>query len=310
MHVLFRIMLILCLKTILFQEEQEVKRLEALKRERQKRIAARGSSTTAQPLSIPPNRARLFNSSKFSDSAPKSFSTFHKFPLRGSVVSHDSQKITKTNSKLHGSSRSVSSLPDTKKEDNSLMSEKKPVSRLRRLSDHSNGVVHHVSSVKSASSNQVVTRPKNFDTKIKKNSPIINQDKSKSATLPELKVRKSTAIERLSSAKKGNGDKITMASEKLKTKDTVKEHCGNEDGTPIIAKTVATEEQEKLPFPVFASSESYSGHKTELQIHAPLTINTDVVAKVANEIPSDKKPTCEVLLIFKKHFLANQNLFT
>lgn len=78
-----------------FQEAEERKRLEALKIERQKRIAARSSSNAVQsPLSTKQTRPGLttkvspssLKGSKFSDLEPGSNSPQEKLPVRSSSI--------------------------------------------------------------------------------------------------------------------------------------------------------------------------------------------------------------------------------
>uniref|UniRef100_A0A1D1ZHT4 COP1-interacting protein 7 n=2 Tax=Anthurium amnicola TaxID=1678845 RepID=A0A1D1ZHT4_9ARAE len=150
------------------QEEEEIRRLEALKRERQKRIAARSSNADQSPSTpqqrrtqIPTNLSPISHrGSKFSDSEPGSSLPLRKLHIRASSVgSTDSQKITRSirpdvpkQAAGNGLSRSVSSLPVPKKEVNSVTPEPKTASvQRRRLSDPEGRNVHS-SSLKLGSS--------------------------------------------------------------------------------------------------------------------------------------------------------------
>ncbi|KAJ6821427.1 uncharacterized protein M6B38_392205 [Iris pallida] len=182
-------------------EEEQRKRLEALKLERQKRIAARSSSNAAQspsaekqtgtgmPTKVSPSS---FKGSRFSDSEPSSHSPIQKLPIRStSIGSKDSQGTTKpnrSNGSLNGLSRSVSLLPE-KKESNSAMHETLAASaRLKRLSEPKVSSTLHASN-KSGSTDHVPKRNTTTDPQIKKISAITKEDKTQSATLPEVKIR-------------------------------------------------------------------------------------------------------------------------
>ncbi|CAN6479517.1 unnamed protein product [Victoria cruziana] len=132
------------------QEDEQIKRLEALKRERQKRIAARSSSVQSpstsqlskvrQSTKVSPG---LLKSSKFTDSEASSPSPVPKIGARsGSVGSISSVKILKRSSPNatravgNGLIRSASSVPEFKKANAASSSDAKAtISRLRRLSE-------------------------------------------------------------------------------------------------------------------------------------------------------------------------------
>lgn len=254
------------------KEEEEAKRLEALKIERQKRIAARGSSTTGQatlssqqtrkqlPTKLSPSAKR---SSKFSDSEPGSSSPLQRLPVRtasaGSINSHKASKPTKLNTGSHSGgnrlTRSVSSLPEPKKENAVVTPDiKLSMARIRRLSEPKMSSSQHVSSVK-ARSTEPVSKPKASDgSETKKISAIMNYDKSKAASLPELKIRKSKepAVAHSKPAgkelvQKVNGTKSVSTSEgaELKrNKDKISHHIDADDNL-VIEKTVVMLESER-----------------------------------------------------------------
>ncbi|XP_042517250.1 COP1-interacting protein 7-like [Macadamia integrifolia] len=310
------------------KEEEEAQRLEALKRERQKRIAARGSSGPApSPLSSQQTRSRLpmklspsAQKSKFSDSDPASVSPLQRLPIRTtSVGSSDSQKITKI-SRLssgppggNGVSQSLSSLPEQKKEiDGSTPESKTTRMRTRRLSDHKTSNSHHVSSVKSRSA-EPVSKPKlSNGPEIKKISAIMSLDRTKAATLPELKIRTlkgPSDVDQNKTAPKEATQKADLKKSSVSSEDTKLRsndktgHSSSGDENPIIEKTVVMLEPEVPPIPVAHSSEERmemkrgpydedkAGAKTEVvseyaAIHAPVSpLNRD-----ASECHSDERP--------------------
>uniref|UniRef100_A0A2N9GHT8 COP1-interacting protein 7 n=1 Tax=Fagus sylvatica TaxID=28930 RepID=A0A2N9GHT8_FAGSY len=258
------------------KEEEEMKRIEALKIERQKRIAARGSSNPAKsplpsnqtkkqlPTKLSPSSHKV---SKFSDSEPGSSSPLNRFPIKtASVGSSDSQKASKPSSLNTGShsagnklSRSVSSLPEPKKENSSVPSDAKAsMARIRRLSEPKMGSSHHVSSVKSQSAEPVSKRKISDGPESKKLSAIVNYDKSKAATLPELKIRTSKGpdVARTKSAakemtQKVNGKKSSTTSEgaELKRNNENISHHSDGDDNPVIEKTVVMLECDKPSVP-------------------------------------------------------------
>ncbi|KAL5990527.1 hypothetical protein ACLOJK_011429 [Asimina triloba] len=221
-----------------FKEEEEIKRLEALKRERQRRIAARSSSSPAKtPVPSLQTRSRLpaklspglQKGSKFSDSEPGSSSPLQRLPIRRtSLGSNDSQKTPKTkelnSSRLVGSglSRSVSSLRELKKENEVSMTESpepKAVSlRTRRLSDPKSSSSHRATLLKSGSNNPAAKKSLSDEPEVKNITAIMNLDITKSATLPELKIRTSRGNSEMAQNKsamkekmqKGNGSISSM----------------------------------------------------------------------------------------------------
>ncbi|XP_073101807.1 COP1-interacting protein 7-like [Elaeis guineensis] len=265
------------------REEEEVKRLEALKRERQKRIAARnGSNASQSPLTPQQSKARLptklspssYRGSKFSDSEPGS-SPSQKLLTR--TGSNDSQKITRT-SKLNGSShalsRSVSSLSEMKKENDNSTPEAKTASvQTRRLSDPKGTNIRRTSSLKSVTNAEVPKRgiP---DEPQKKISALMQLDKSKLATLPGLKVRTSKGpsnmVQNKSAGKetsqKGAGSRTSQFSDTIHAKRTNDKasRLSKSDENLEIEKTVVMLENEVLPAPAVQASEAMIGIKDRM----------------------------------------------
>ncbi|CAL9124532.1 unnamed protein product [Musa textilis] len=253
------------------REEEETKRLEALKRERQRRIAARGGfNVTQSPLTPQQMKARIpaktspspYKGSKFSDAEPVSSSPLQKLPYRtSSVGSNNLRKAIKSsrlNGSNHGLTRSASSLPE-KKESSRLMQEAKADSlRLKRLSDPKSSYTRHSPSVKTVAADQAPKRSIAVESR-KKITPIMQLDKSKSATLPELRIRTATksSSERVGRGtaskkpmQKGSGNKASHASDSIKGKLGNDKPPGNSDENPVIEKTVVLLESHAVSAPV------------------------------------------------------------
>eukprot|EP00268_Persea_americana_P010909 TRINITY_DN1447_c0_g1_i13.p1 TRINITY_DN1447_c0_g1~~TRINITY_DN1447_c0_g1_i13.p1 ORF type:complete len:1329 (-),score=349.20 TRINITY_DN1447_c0_g1_i13:743-4729(-) len=261
------------------QEEEDIKRLEALKRERQKRIAARGNSSSAQsPSSLQQSKSRLstklspgsHKGSKFSDLEPGSSSLKQQFPKKlASTGSNDSQKATKpgrlngTGIAGNGLSRSVSSLPELKREVIGPEQKAIPVKN-RRLSDPKGSNGHHAT-LKSGGSDPLSKPKLPVEPEIKKISAIMSLDRTKSATLPELKIKTSRSNSTISQTKsvakeikqKGNGHRSSLTSESMKQKKSNDKttHLISEDGNPVIEKTVVMLEHDICAVPVVQTSE-------------------------------------------------------
>ncbi|RDX57998.1 COP1-interacting protein 7, partial [Mucuna pruriens] len=266
------------------KEEEEMKRLEALKMERQKRIAAKSSSITAQspsqltkkqlPTKLSPSSHK---GSKFSDSEPGSSSPLQRFPIRTvSVGSNDSLKASKTSRLISRShldnnklSRSVSSLPESKLEkDGSATDTKASMARIRRLSEPKVSTVRQTSSVKPHGTGTISKTKAADGPESKKISAIVNYDKSKTAALPELKIRTSKASDipqnRTSvkeKAHKLNDSKSSMNSEGTMSKKNEIGTSSNDDGddNPVVEKTVVMLECEKPCSPPIHRSEENFG---------------------------------------------------
>ncbi|CAH8342666.1 unnamed protein product [Eruca vesicaria subsp. sativa] len=254
------------------KEEEERKRIEALKIARQKRIASKSNSAGSQSQ-LPAQQARkkLVNkfspgaprASKFSDSEPGSLSPLQRLPIRSaSLGSNESQKLPKNGKLSTGSkstvnriTRSISPLPPSKREAVatvnrvtrstsplplskretrvSLDSQNKPVPRTRRLSEPKMGTPSSsVRSIRTIASKKVSEAPE-----IKKISAIVNYDIAKIASLPELKIKPS----------KGPTNVLVKGVEKIKSSASEIEPSGSRDKplgqndvneTPVIEKTV------------------------------------------------------------------------
>lgn len=271
------------------KEEVEMKRLEALKIERQKRIAARGATIPGQqtrklvPTKTSPSSLK---GTKFSDSEPGSSSPLQRYPARtSSMGSSDSQKISKTSRLNAGSqsagnrlTRSATSLPPPKKESSGVASETKAtMSRIRRLSEPKMSSNHPISSLRARSaepsSKSKVSDGSSLKSKVsdgsesKKISAIVNYDKSKAATLPELKIKTSIGPDvaqnkptTKEAAQKGNSVKSSTTSEGAEAKrrnEKLSDHV-EADENPIVEKTVVMLERGKPSVPAAQASEENS----------------------------------------------------
>nr|KYP37575.1 hypothetical protein KK1_041231 [Cajanus cajan] len=253
------------------KEDEEMKRLNALKMERQKRIAARSNSiATKSPIPSQLTKKQIptkltpspYKGSKFSDSEPGSSSPFPRFPIRTAVGSSDSSKVKKISRLNTGShsvtnklSRSAPSLPQFKREkSDGTANTKAPMARLRRLSEPKMSTIRHTSSTsvkpQGARTNSV-TKAAN-ETEIRKISAIVNHDKSMTATLPELKINTFKAIDIVQNRSSLNTPKLNVNKSSLNSEGTSlkKNEFGitpNDDGddNPIIEKTVVMLEREK-----------------------------------------------------------------
>ncbi|XP_023547770.1 COP1-interacting protein 7-like isoform X1 [Cucurbita pepo subsp. pepo] len=326
------------------KEEEAIKRIETLKLERQKRIAARGNnSNTAAQSSLPSQQTRKLlptkmspssqKGSKFSDSDPGPSSPLQRFSIRtASIGSNDSNSAAKP-SRLNGInhsagnrlSQSVPSLNKLKKENSEATHDKKvSMARIRRLSEPKMSISNHSSSFKTRStepalkakltneteskkkisnetdskkkvsnendskrkiSNETDSKKKVNETDSKKKiSAIMNLDKSKAATLPELKIRtpkgpgatigNSLAKEMTQSVNCSSVSDVACASmEKITAKVS---HHNELDDNPVVEKTVVMLECEKPSIrtgPVsqdnLCDRRTYSKHKMEGKTDIP-----------------------------------------
>ncbi|KAL9161860.1 hypothetical protein ABFS82_07G049000 [Erythranthe guttata] len=193
------------------QEEADAKRLEALKLERQKRIAARGSSNSVKPSVLSPQTKQIpaklspatNRSSKFSDSEPGSSSPLQRSKIRTSLGSTEPLKASKASKLSEGShmagdrlTRSSSSLSEIKIERNVRKPDSKASTvQTRRLSEPKVVKNPLVSSVKTRSAEAGPRRKLYEGPEMNKISAIINLDRIKAATLPELKIKVSKSHE-------------------------------------------------------------------------------------------------------------------
>ncbi|XP_016504079.2 COP1-interacting protein 7-like [Nicotiana tabacum] len=264
------------------KEEADQKRIEALKLERQKRIASRGGSSSARspaptaqtrklPAKLSPSTIR---GSKFSDSEPGSSSPLQRTKIRTSLVSSDLQKGSKASKSTDGSklagnklSRSASSLSEPKKENNGVTpNSKASMARIRRLSEPK-AISGKPGTLGKAQSAEFVSKPKARSAEpvsktkrsdvpeSKKISAIIDLDKKKAATLPELKIRTTKESSDLPQDKPAAEN---IAKEKNDRPSVVSKDVESYKSDPdenIIEKTVVMLEKEK---PSFAASKSSS----------------------------------------------------
>ncbi|RRT79026.1 hypothetical protein B296_00026166 [Ensete ventricosum] len=258
----------------MFAEDEELKRLEALKRERQKRIAARGGSTVTQSPSTPQQtKARLaikpspgpHKGLKLSNAEPVSSSPLRKLPIRtSSDGSNDPQKpikSSKLNGGNHGLTRSTSSLPEVKKESNGLMPEAKTDSlQMKRHSDPKSNYTQSGSSVKSITADQYSKRVP--DVSQKKITVIMQQGESESATLPEVRIKTpptSTEVVEGETASKDplqeTAREASQASDTNNGKSANDEPPSNNDENPVIEKTVVMLENNLVTAPAVQRSD-------------------------------------------------------
>ncbi|CAL9095020.1 unnamed protein product [Musa textilis] len=258
------------------REDEQLKRLEALKRERQKRIAARSGLTVTQSPSTPQQTKACLaikpspgphKGLKLSNTEPVSSSPLRKLPVRtSSDRSNDPQKpikSSKLNGSNHGLTRSASSLPEVKKESNGLMPETKTDSlRMKRHSDPKSNYTQSGSSVKSITADQDSKRGVPDESQ-KKITAIMQQEESKSATLPELRIKTpptSTEVVETETASKDPLQKET-AREASQTCDTNNgksandEPPSNNDENLVIEKTVVMLENNLVTAPVVQQSD-------------------------------------------------------
>ncbi|XP_065861845.1 COP1-interacting protein 7 [Euphorbia lathyris] len=288
------------------KEEQEMKRLEALKLERQKRIASRGGSIPAQPTSQQTRKqlpAKLspnpHKTSKFSDSETGSVSPLQRFPTRtisvGSSESLKSSKAGKVSTSSHSAgnrlSRSVASLPEPKKENSNITHDAKAsMARIRRLSEPKMSSSNHVTSVKPRNT-EPVSKPKvSSAPESKKLSAIVNYDKNKIASLPELKIRtmkrpdgsngKSVAKVLPQSVNESRSNTTSEGTE-LKRNGDKNSHHSDGDDNPIIEKKVLIQECDKSLIPALWTEDNTGvmGHSSNYAaIRAPVSQpNTEVL---------------------------------
>lgn len=259
------------------QEAEQIKRLERLKQERQKRIAAR--SGAANPVSTPQQaKAKsspkilpsTFKSSKFSDAEPGSSSPLRKLPARNTPGS-DPQKTAKA-SKLADStnavSKSTSSLAEIKKEKSGRTESSSE--RLKKLAEpKSNAPTDHPPSSKSASVDNLRRKSMPEDKKI---SAIIQLDQSKSAALPELKVKSprasatvvknKTAAKEIKEGARGAKAHPTSESSAGKKANGKVSRASDSDDNVVVEKTVVMLENEVISTPVILPSGRIAEDKT------------------------------------------------
>lgn len=196
-----------------------MKRLEALKLERQKRIAARSNNANPtqqgkpKPVSKPTQKT-----SKFTDADPNST------PVRKAVTKTTPSKSTGSG---NGLTRSVSSLSDTRKEKNGSGDPKRLSEPIRAST-----VIKNRSVTGTTKNSSGAKEPQS-----KKISAILQLDQNKSATLPELKLKNN---------KENPSHAIVFSQDKVESE-------------MVIEKNVVTVENEVVaaPTPVLPVRESY-----------------------------------------------------
>ncbi|XP_026449714.1 COP1-interacting protein 7-like [Papaver somniferum] len=318
------------------KDEEDKKRLEALKRERQRRIAARGGATAAEstlpsqlkPRQLPKLSPTSHKGYKFCDSEPSPVSPLQRLPTRTtSVGSRDSLKITKPN-KLNNSdriagnglSRSVSSIPELKKINNDLTAEAKVATRpIRRLSEPRMNKSLDDSSGKSQRSNPSSKTRVSNGSESNKITALMSLDKTKAATLPELKIKTPRVSSNIpqnrpmanEAMQKANGSTHAITSGSRKVKGSIGKilHESDVDDNPVIEKAVVMLERDTPPTLVVQEIEERMkirngsdkiGDKTEVvleyaAIHAaasPLTADDTICD--ASDLHVDELPSYQV----------------
>ncbi|KAM0944966.1 hypothetical protein DsansV1_C10g0097511 [Dioscorea sansibarensis] len=261
------------------KEDEALKRLEALKQERQKRIAARSGSSSTKPTLTPQQiRARLpakvspissSKGSKFSDSEPTSSSPLTKVTRRatslGSAGLLKTTKVDRLNQGTHSAvkelRRSASSLPDLSKESKILAPEEKEKAasiRTRRLSDPKGTSASHASSLKSARIDKVSKQIVSGEPQ-KKISAIMHLNKTRSASLPEPKIKPLTSPSDniQNKASKGTESKNSLSSESHRTRRTNEKssRMSNGDESVVVDKTIVMLESETMSASTIMPSE-------------------------------------------------------
>ncbi|GAB4850884.1 hypothetical protein Ancab_030185 [Ancistrocladus abbreviatus] len=263
------------------KEEEQIKRLEALKMARQKRIAARCTANPAgSPLPLQQTRKQLaaklspssHKGSKFSDTEPGPPSPLQRSTFgatsKVSTNSHDASKLGKLNSGIRSSgnnlSRSVPSLSELKEESSNVTPDPKTnMARIRRLSEPKS-IRRHASSVtrsaESVSRRRISGRPET-----RKMATVVNLDKTKSATIPELKTRTSKrspdVTHRISTTKEMPQKMNTIqhsnasSSSKLNGGSVNMSYHSDGDENNIVEKTVVMLELGNPSIPVTTASE-------------------------------------------------------
>lgn len=265
------------------KEEADQKRIEALKLERQKRIASRGGPSsghspapTIQTRKLPAKSSPgTFRGSKFSDSEPGSLSPLQRTKIRTPLGSNGVQKGSKASKSADGSklagnklSRSASSLSEPKKENNDVTPDSKAsMARIRRLSEPK-AISSKPGTLRKAQSAELVSKPKARSAEpvsktkrsdvpeSKKISAIIDLDKKKAATLPELKIRTTKESSDLRQDKPAVENIAVEKNDRPSVASEVIESYKNDLDENIIEKTVVMLEKEKKPSLAVPSSSS------------------------------------------------------
>lgn len=303
------------------QEEADLKRLEALKLQRQKRIAARassgaGGSTTPiqQQKKLPTKLSPISNrGSKFSDVEPGSSSPLQRSKVRTSLGSNGSNKasVSKTTRSAEGSllpgnrlSRSVSSLPEQKKE--SIIStpeSKTSMARVRRLSEPKT-VGQHSATITKGRTSESVTKQKSGGPDSKKISAIINLDKSKAASLPELKIRtpkgpadviQNKSVGRESPNLDEAKPSVTSEHSEPYVGNTELSNPAEADDNQIVEKTVVMLEYDKPSVPIAHASGDNGVQNSQFHNHGKIEEPEVVSAFVSMRAPPSPNDGRDIL---------------
>lgn len=298
--------------------------------ERQKRIAARSGSNTVQPsMPSPITKKRLptklspssHKGSKFSDAEPGSSSPLQRFPVRTASVGSNDSKASKSSRLNVGNlsaenklSRSVPTFPGSKQEKGGDTADTKAsMARIRRLSEPKMSTIRQNSKVKPQSPATISKTKVAEGTEIKKISAIVNYDKNKTATLPELKVRtpKASDVTHNKSSIKERTEKVSDSKISIKLEDTLPKKSvntepshDNEDDNPIIEKTVVMLECEKPHAPTIHMTEE----KLEVRMPEKERDNCEVTEKtetVSNYVPI-RAPVSSSMDIGNREIIGNQ----
>ena len=183
------------------------------------------------------------------------------------------------------------SLPEPKKENSGVTADTKAsMARIRRLSEPKMSSSHHVSSMKSRSAEPVSKTKISGGPETKKISAIMNHDRSKAATLPELKIKTSKgpdgarsklAAKEATQKVNKNKSSTTLQGAELKNDENVSHHSDGDDN-PVIEKTVLMLECEKPSIPIVhaleENAEAQNGQYGNVEIGKKVDIVSDYAA--------------------------------
>ncbi|KAL9264350.1 COP1-interacting protein 7-like protein [Drosera capensis] len=258
------------------KEEEQLKRIEALKAERQKRIAAK-SKTNPAKSSLPTQQTKKQQpakpspssdkGSKFSDMKPGPSSPLQRSTIRstskGSTNSRESPKPGRLSNSVGSKvSRSPSSLFERKDESAGLAPDSKAtMARIRRLSEPKS--IKYPSASVPQGGEQVSGRRNSDGPKMKKIPAITNLDKAKSTTLPEVKTRTTGGPSDAANKKLLIKDQKTDGSKYSNISAATVNPRGlfqvDEDDSTIIEKKVVMLEQGKPAMGVTDASKEKAG---------------------------------------------------
>lgn len=219
--------------------------MEALKRERQKRIASKNGSKAVQSP-INPNQSNHEKNSKFKGSEIGSNLPLQKLPILN--VSTKGIKTT-TSNKSSYVALSLSDLKESEKQvDNSVSA------RIRRLSEPKHNRISSVHA-KSTGTNKMIKKALAEEPRSKKTPAIIQLDNSNSETLPELKIiAEGTSSEVLQNKPATKQQKLVVGKISLISESPYAEmkpeknpKLSQINDYPLIEKTVVILENEVAP---------------------------------------------------------------